>query len=73
MTDKKPFLLIADSSKLSREVESFMIEKNIDYNILYSNKEDIPTLPLIFDNSTSFPFEGKIGFNLFKSFYKKSA
>jgi len=73
MKAKEPLLLIRDDSDLSRKVEDFLIENKLEYNILYSNKEDIPKLPIIFTPLGSFPYEGEKGFNIFRSFYKNCA
>ncbi len=70
MKAKEPLLLIRDDSDLSKKVEDFLIENKLEYNILYSNKEDIPKLPLIYTPLGSFPLEGESGFNMFKHFYK---
>ena len=42
MKTKEPLFLIRDDSDLSKKVEDFLIENKLEYNILYSNKEDIP-------------------------------
>ncbi len=73
MKAKEPFLLIRDDSDLSRKVEDFLIENKLEYNIFYSNKEDIPKLPIIFTPLGSFPYEGEKGFNLFKYSHQNCA
>ncbi len=73
MAAKELLLLIRDDSDLSKNVEDFLIKNKIEYNILYSNKEDIPKLPLIFTPLGSSPLEGEVGFNRFKHSYQNCA
>ena len=73
MKTKEPIILIKDDSDLSKKVEDFLIENKMEYNVLYSNKEDIPKLPLIYTPLGSFPLEGKAGFNIFKYSHQNCA
>jgi hypothetical protein len=59
----KNTLLLRDQSELSAEVERYLIEKNIKYDVLYSDDED---MPCIFPPASYSSFKGSVGFNMFK-------
>jgi hypothetical protein len=67
----KRVLLVRDASKLCQEVEDFLKENKIDYNIFYADEKDVNNLPVIFTPLSCNPYEGRAGFNLFKYPYLK--
>ncbi|MCK5624412.1 hypothetical protein KAI04_01055 [Candidatus Pacearchaeota archaeon] len=71
MTDKNITLLVRDNSELSKEVEDFLIENKIKYNVLYSNEKEISNLPSIHTPLGRAPLKGKKGFAMFKHDYKE--
>ncbi len=73
MIERLSVKLIRDDSELSKEAEDFLKSNNIDYSVLYSTKEDVSNLPVIFDSIARYPYEGKKGLLLFKRNYQKSA
>lgn len=69
--EKKRVLLVRDASKLCKKVEEFLEESKIEYDVFYADEKDTPNLPLIFSPLSWHPYEGQVGFNLFKYPYLK--
>jgi hypothetical protein len=59
----KNTLLIRDQSELSSEVEHYLKENKIEYDVIFSEDDD---LPCIMPPSGFSPYKGERGFKLFK-------
>ncbi len=68
LDNDKRIVLVRDGSKLSSEVENYLIEGNMGYYVLYANENDYGNkLPAIFDPFLIFgSYSGDSGFYLFK-------
>jgi hypothetical protein len=60
-------LLIRDRSKLSEEVENYLKENKIGYDVIFSEDDN---LPYIMPPSGISPYKGERGFKLYKTIYK---
>jgi len=72
MKQKELITLIRDASKLSEEAETFLKENELEYTIFYSEKKDVPNIPVIYSSNSFFVYEGNPGFHIFKISHQKS-